>query len=57
MQLHIDEPFDLGIVANVPELVVAKRNLRNLVEFGITGPWTANAPGVAIPAHWYYAQP
>ena len=57
VQIHIDQPFDLGTVANVPELVVARHDLRNIVEFGITGPWTANAPGVAIPAQWYYAQP
>jgi len=57
VQIHLDEgPFILGLVANVPELVIAKNNLHNVVDFGLTGPWTANAPGHSIPSQWYFSQ-
>jgi peptide/nickel transport system substrate-binding protein len=55
VKIHIsDGPFFLGAVNDVPNLVVARPNLRNVPDFAFTGSWAQGAPGATDPPLYYY---
>jgi peptide/nickel transport system substrate-binding protein len=55
VKIHIsDGPFFLGAVNDVPNLVVARPNLRNIPDFAFTGSWAQGAPGATDPPLYYY---
>jgi peptide/nickel transport system substrate-binding protein len=55
VKVHIAEgPFFLGVVNDIPNLVVARPNLRNIPDFAFTGSWAQGAPGCTNPATYFY---
>jgi len=55
VKIHIsDGPFFLGAVNDVPNLVVARPNLRNIPDFAFTGSWAQGAPGATNPTTYYF---
>lgn len=38
-------PFYIGITGGIPEPVIARKNLRNVPEYGVLGPWAPGSPG------------
>jgi peptide/nickel transport system substrate-binding protein len=64
IKIHIDEgPFMMGTVANYPQVMVAKTDLRNvprrdnLAQGGYVNPWIHPTPAVYDPECWYWADP
>jgi peptide/nickel transport system substrate-binding protein len=57
VKIHISEgPFFLGAVNDVPNLVVARPNMRNVPDFAFTGSWAQGAPGATNPPTYYYQE-
>ena len=55
VRIHIDEgPFYIGTVAQLPALVVAKDNFRNVPPTGILGPWAVGQPGAWFPEQFFF---
>jgi peptide/nickel transport system substrate-binding protein len=46
-------PFHLGIAGDVQAMAIAKNTMRNVLDFGVTGPWAPATPGNQIPAQWW----
>ncbi|HEU4547033.1 MAG TPA: ABC transporter substrate-binding protein, partial [Microlunatus sp.] len=63
-KLHIsDGPFFMGCVANYPQVIVAKTDLRNiprkenLATGGLVNPWGHPTPAVYDPECFYWENP
>jgi peptide/nickel transport system substrate-binding protein len=55
VKVHVEEgPFFLGAVNDIPNLVVARTNLRNIPDFAFTGSWAQGAPGCTNPPLYFY---
>jgi peptide/nickel transport system substrate-binding protein len=55
VRVHVSEgPFFLGVVNDIPNLVVARPNLRNIPDFAFTGSWAQGAPGCTNPPTYFY---
>jgi peptide/nickel transport system substrate-binding protein len=55
VKVHVAEgPFFLGVVNDIPNLVVARPNLRNIPDFAFTGSWAQGAPGCTNPPTYFY---
>ena len=55
VKVHVEEgPFFLGVVNDIPNLVVARPNLRNIPDFAFTGSWAQGAPGCTNPPTYFY---
>jgi len=55
VKIHInDGPFMLAAVNDIPNIVVARKNLRNIPDFAFTGSWTQGAPGCTHPPLYFY---
>lgn len=55
VKVHVTEgPFFLGAVNDIPNLVVARTNLRNIPDFAFTGSWAQGAPGCTNPPLYFY---
>lgn len=55
VKVHVSEgPFFLGAVNDIPNLVVARPNLRNIPDFAFTGSWAQGAPGCTNPPQYFY---
>lgn len=55
VKVHVSEgPFFLGVVNDIPALVVARPNLRNIPDFAFTGSWAQGAPGCTNPPTYFY---
>jgi peptide/nickel transport system substrate-binding protein len=64
MKIHVtDGPFFGGTVANYPQLVLHKNDLKNVPQHndltlnGFTNPWTMVSPGVYDPETWFWQNP
>jgi ABC-type transport system substrate-binding protein len=57
IRLHIRQgPFTLGTVADLPQLVIVRQNLRNVPEDPrVLGPWAVAGPATSYPESFYYA--
>jgi len=38
-------PFYIGITGGIPEPVIARKNLKNVPQYGVLGPWAPGSPG------------
>jgi peptide/nickel transport system substrate-binding protein len=57
IQVHLDEgPFAIGISGDQPYPVLAKNYMRNILDFGVTGPWAPSTPGNTNPCQWWIDQ-
>lgn len=55
VRIHIDNgPFIGAAVGNARIPVVINNNLRNVLEYGITGPWAISCPGNLNPEQWFF---
>ncbi len=64
VKIHIDQgPFFMGTVANFPEVIITKTNLRNvprkenLAQGGFVNPWNHPTPAVYDPETFFWADP
>lgn len=54
IQVHIDEgPFVIGVSGDQPMPIVVKKYMRNVLDYGVVGPWAPATPGNQIPATWW----
>jgi len=54
IQVDIDEgPFIIGISGDQAMPIVAKNYMRNILDFGVVGPWAPATPGNQVPAQWW----
>lgn len=55
VKIHVSEgPFFLGVVNDIPNLVVARPNLKNIPDFAFTGSWAQGAPGCTNPQTYFF---
>lgn len=55
VRVHVEEgPFMLAAVNDIPNLVVARPNLRNIPDFAFTGSWAQGAPGCTNPPMYFF---
>ena len=55
VNVHVTEgPFFLGVVNDIPNLIVARPNLKNIPGFAFTGSWAQGAPGCTNPPTYFY---
>jgi peptide/nickel transport system substrate-binding protein len=55
VKVHATEgPFFLGAVNDIPNLVVARPNIKNIPNFAFTGSWAQGAPGCTNPQTYFY---
>ena len=55
VKVHVSEgPFFLGAVNDIPNLVVARPNIKNIPDFAFTGSWAQGAPGCTNPQTYFY---
>ncbi|MFZ5881234.1 MAG: ABC transporter substrate-binding protein [Chloroflexota bacterium] len=54
MNIHIEEgPFVIGVAGDQPMPIIVKDYMRNILDFGVVGPWAPSTPGNQIAALWW----
>jgi len=48
-----DGPFDIGVSGDQPMPIIIKDYMRNILDFGVVGPWAPATPGNQIAALWW----
>lgn len=57
IQVIIDEgPFVIGISGDQRMPVIANKKLKNILDYGVVGPWAPCTPGNQVPAQWYFEE-
>lgn len=57
VQVNIDEgPFVIGVAGDQVVPVVVKDHMRNVLDFGVVGPWAPATPGNQIASQWWIQQ-
>jgi peptide/nickel transport system substrate-binding protein len=57
IQVHIDHgPFVIGVAGDQPMPILVKDYMRNILDFGVVGPWAPATPGNQIAAQWWMDQ-
>jgi peptide/nickel transport system substrate-binding protein len=57
IQVHIDHgPFVIGVAGDQPMPIIVKDYMRNILDFGVVGPWAPSTPGNQIVAQWWMDQ-
>jgi peptide/nickel transport system substrate-binding protein len=55
VQVYIDEgPFVVGVAGDQQAPVLISNNLKNVLDFGVVGPWAPATPGNQIASQWYF---
>jgi peptide/nickel transport system substrate-binding protein len=49
-------PFVIGVAGDQPMPIIVKDYMRNIVDFGVVGPWAPATPGNQVPALWWMDQ-
>jgi peptide/nickel transport system substrate-binding protein len=49
-------PFVIGVSGDQVMPVIAKNYMRNILDFGVVGPWAPSTPGNQVPAQWWIDQ-
>lgn len=49
-------PFIIGIAGDQPMPIIVKDHMRNILDFGVVGPWAPATPGNQIAAQWWMDQ-
>ncbi len=54
IKVIIDEgPFVIGVSGDQPMPIIVKDYMRNILDFGVVGPWAPSTPGNQVPAQWW----
>ena len=54
MDVHVDQgPFVIGVAGDQPMPIIVKDYMRNILDFGVVGPWAPATPGNQIAALWW----
>lgn len=54
MDIHVNEgPFVIGVAGDQPMPIIVKDYMRNILDFGVVGPWAPSTPGNQIAALWW----
>jgi peptide/nickel transport system substrate-binding protein len=57
IQVFLDEgPFVIAVAGDQPMPIYIKDNLRNVLDFGVVGPWAPATPGNQNPSQWWFEQ-
>ena len=48
-----DGPFIIGISGDQPMPIIAKDYMKNILGFGVVGPWAPATPGNQVAAQWW----
>jgi peptide/nickel transport system substrate-binding protein len=48
-----DGPFDIGVAGDQPMPIIVKDYMKNILDFGVVGPWAPATPGNQIAALWW----
>ena len=51
-----DGPFVIGVGGDQPMPIIVKDYMRNILDFGVVGPWAPSTPGNQIAAQWWMDQ-
>lgn len=46
-------PFVIGVAGDQPMPIIVKNYMRNILDYGVVGPWAPATPGNQIPATWW----
>lgn len=49
-------PFVVGVGGDQPMPIIVKDHMRNILDFGVVGPWAPSTPGNQIAAQWWIEQ-
>ena len=49
-------PFVIGVSGDQLPPIVIKDHMRNIMDFGVTGPWAPATPGNQIVSQWWIEQ-
>ena len=52
-ELVKDGPFDIGVAGDQPMPILVKDYMRNILDFGVVGPWAPATPGNQVAALWW----
>ncbi|MGC8779481.1 MAG: ABC transporter substrate-binding protein, partial [Anaerolineae bacterium] len=54
IKVIIDEgPFVIGVSGDQPMPIIVKDYMRNILDYGVVGPWAPATPGNQVPAQWW----
>jgi peptide/nickel transport system substrate-binding protein len=57
IDVHIEHgPFVIGVAGDQPMPIIVKDYMRNILDFGVVGPWAPSTPGNQIAAQWWMDQ-
>ena len=51
-----DGPFVIAVAGDQPMPIIVKDYMRNILDFGVVGPWAPSTPGNQIAAQWWMDQ-
>lgn len=55
IQISIDEgPFIIGISGDQQMPIIANTKLRNILDYGVVGPWAPDTPGNQVVSQWFF---
>ena len=49
-------PFVISVAGDQPMPIIIKDHMRNIMDFGVVGPWAPATPGNQIAAQWWIEQ-
>lgn len=53
-EVHIaDGPFIIGVAGDQKMPIIVKDYMRNILDYGVVGPWAPATPGNQVPAQWW----
>jgi peptide/nickel transport system substrate-binding protein len=54
IKVSIDEgPFVIAVAGDQPMPIIVKNYMRNILDFGVVGPWAPATPGNQVAAQWW----
>jgi peptide/nickel transport system substrate-binding protein len=57
IDVHIEHgPFVIGVAGDQPMPIIVKDYMKNILDFGVVGPWAPSTPGNQIAAQWWMDQ-
>ena len=57
INVHIEHgPFVIGVAGDQPMPIIVKDYMKNILDFGVVGPWAPSTPGNQIVALWWMDQ-